>query len=76
MASLSIRNLDDEVVDGLKLKARVHGRSLEAQVRAILEEHSRLTREEFLAIADASVEATRGRITSDSVDLLREDRDR
>lgn len=76
MAQISVRNLDDDVVKSLKLKARLHGRSLEAQVRAILEENSRLSKEEFWRIADESRRSTAGRNTSDSTDLIREDRDR
>lgn len=38
MAALSIRNLDDEVKHRLRLRAARHGRSMEAEVRAILEE--------------------------------------
>lgn len=76
MANISVRNIDDDVIAGLKLRAHVHGRSLEAQVRAILEENSRLTREEFLRIVDESAAETAGKITGDSTDLIREDRDR
>lgn len=76
MASISVRNLPDDVVEGLKLRARVHGRSLEAQVRAILEENSRLTPDEFWRIADEMRARTKGRIHGDSTDLIREDRDR
>ncbi len=76
MASISVRNIDDDVIKGLKLRARVHGRSLEAQVRAILEENSRLSREEFIRIADEQAAATSGKVTSNSTDLIREDRDR
>jgi plasmid stability protein len=76
MASISVRNIPDEVVEGLKLRAHVHGRSLEAQVRAILEENSRLSREEFLRLIDESRAETAGKITGDSTDLIREDRDR
>lgn len=76
MASISVRNLPDDVVEGLKLRARVHGRSLEAQVRAILEENSRLTPEEFWRIADESRARTKGRWLSDSTQMIREDRDR
>ncbi|MCC6831562.1 MAG: Arc family DNA-binding protein [Thermoleophilia bacterium] len=36
MASLSIRDLDDAVRDRLRLRAAGHGRSMEAEVRAIL----------------------------------------
>ena len=36
MAQLVVRNLDDDVKDGLRRRARAHGRSLEAEVRDIL----------------------------------------
>lgn len=38
MAALSIRDLDDEVKHRLHTRAARHGRSMEAEVRAILEE--------------------------------------
>lgn len=38
MAALSIRNLDDVVKERLRVRAASHGRSMEAEVRAILEE--------------------------------------
>jgi antitoxin FitA len=76
MAQILVRNLDDDVVRSLKHKARVHGRSLEAEVRAILEEHTRVSREEFWEFAAASRRSTAGRVTGDTTDLIREDRDR
>jgi plasmid stability protein len=36
MAALSIRDLDDEVRERLRVRAAEHGRSMEAEVRAIL----------------------------------------
>jgi plasmid stability protein len=36
MAALSIRDLDDEVRDRLRARAARNGRSMEAEVRAIL----------------------------------------
>ncbi|MDG4828628.1 Arc family DNA-binding protein [Solwaraspora sp. WMMD1047] len=36
MAALSIRDLDDAVKDKLRLRAARHGRSMEAEIRAIL----------------------------------------
>lgn len=38
MASLSVRNLDDELVARLKRRAARHGHSAEAEVREILRE--------------------------------------
>lgn len=46
MAMLTVRNLPDEVRRALRVRAAQHGRSTEAEVRAILEEavkpHGRL----------------------------------
>jgi len=38
MAALSIRGLDDDVRERLRLRAARHGRSMEAEARAILTE--------------------------------------
>ena len=38
MASITVRNLPDEVHRALRVRAALHGRSTEAEVRAILEE--------------------------------------
>lgn len=38
MASLTIRNLDNETKKKLRLRAAVHGRSMEAEAREILSE--------------------------------------
>ncbi|MDR4494197.1 MAG: Arc family DNA-binding protein [Nitrospirales bacterium] len=77
MAQILIRQLDDKVVARLKKRAQEHGRSLESEVRMILEEavpdyegawkrierfHKRLKKS--------------GRSFSDSTELIREDRNR
>ena len=50
MANVTIRNLDDGVVDRLKAQAKTHHRSLEAELREILSAVVRQTsREELLA---------------------------
>lgn len=36
MSSILVRNLDEEVKDGLKERARRNGRSMEAEARALL----------------------------------------
>ena len=38
MAAVSIRNLDDGVKERLRIRAAGHGRSMESEVRAILED--------------------------------------
>lgn len=39
MASITIRDLPDDVVEGLKRQASQHGRSMEAEVRELLTLH-------------------------------------
>jgi plasmid stability protein len=38
MANLIVRNIDDDIADALKLRARQHGISAEAEHRQILEQ--------------------------------------
>ena len=78
MANLTIRNVDDEVVERLKKKAKDNGRSLEAELRELLKQAAkRKSPEELLAIADRIAAMTpEGVKQTDSAELLREDRDR
>ena len=55
MAALSIRDLDDDVKARLQVRAAQHGRSMEAEVRAILVE----------AVADRSVDVGLGQALLD-----------
>lgn len=78
MANLTIRNLDDAVVEKLKTQAKDHNRSLEAEVREILGEAAarRRRREELVAEARRIAAMTPDVPQSDSTQLIREDRDR
>ncbi len=78
MANLTIRNLDDAVVERLKKRARDNERSLEAEVRTILKNVAgRLTGKEARALAERITAMTpEGVEQTDSVELLREDRER
>ncbi len=77
MANLTIRNLDDKVVERLKKKAKDNGRSLEAELRVLLKQAAnRKSPEELLAIADRIAAMTPDVPQTDSAELLREDRDR
>ena len=77
MSNILVRDLSPETVNNLKERAKRNHRSLQAEVRDILEREgkSRLSREEFLKVMDGIRERA-GPQTSDSVDLIREDRDR
>ncbi len=77
MANLTIRNVDDKVVERLKKKAKDNGRSLEAELRELLKQAAkRKSPEELLAIADRIAAMTPDVPQTDSAELLREDRDR
>lgn len=49
MANLVVRNLDQHIVDALKQRAARHGRSAEAEHRALLEDLLLLPRRKRLA---------------------------
>ena len=77
MASVTIRNLDDGVVERLKSKAKDNGRSLEAELREILStEARRASTKELIAEADRIAAMTpKDRPQTDSVKIIREFRD-
>ena len=74
MATLLIRNLDDQVAERLRLQARLKGVSVEEEARR-LPQGTRLTREEFAAFA-ASLRARQRLNRTRAVDLIREVRAR
>ncbi len=79
MATVTIRNLDDEVVRKLKAQAKEHNRSLEAELREVLAQLAarRRSRTELLAEADRIAAMTpKDVVQTDSTLLIREDRDR
>ncbi len=78
MASVTVRNLEDDVVAALKRRAKANNRSLEAELRVVLVRAVRgYDAEDFLALADRIRAMTpKDRPQTDSVELLREDRSR
>ncbi|MYD71511.1 MAG: TraY domain-containing protein [Acidobacteria bacterium] len=78
MGTLTIRNLDDQVIDRLKAQAQANQRSLEGEVRHVLADHTdrRSRMAEFRERTKRLASATAGTPQSDSVTLLRADRDR
>jgi plasmid stability protein len=75
MATVTIPDLDDEVIERVRRRATAHNRSLEAELREIItREVKPLTAEEFFRLADEIAERTRGRPQTDSAILQREDR--
>jgi plasmid stability protein len=76
MANLTIRNLDDTVVERLKARAKAHNRSLEAEVRTILEiTAGTADRKAFIREARRIAAMTPDVPQTDSTLLIREDRD-
>lgn len=77
MASLTIRNLDDDVVERLKSRAANNQRSLEAEVREVLT-HVACQGEAFdlRAYAERIAAMTPKRAQTKSTVLLRRDRRR
>jgi len=75
MPQLLVRNVPRDIVEALKRRASSHGRSAEAEHRAILEQALAEGRDGFWERAKELRRQTAGRITGDSADLIRQDRD-
>jgi plasmid stability protein len=77
MAQILVRNLDKKTVGRLKQQAKRKGRSLQSEVKTIIEE---ATHEADMDTVWRRIEQFRNRLKgrkfSNSVELIREDRDR
>ena len=75
--AINVRGIDDPVHDALRRRAARTGRSVEAEVRAIIAEACRSGGAEDWAAGLRARAQTRtaGRIQTDSADLIREARD-
>jgi antitoxin FitA len=77
MAQVLVRHLNDKVVDRLKKRAKEHGRSLQSEVKTILEEAVPDYEQAWKRIDALRLKLKRScRRFGDSADLIREDRDR
>ena len=78
MSKLTVRNLEEDVVARLKVRAESRGRSLESEVRQILRDAARApTPRELKAVAERITAMTpRDRAQTDSTALIRAARDR
>ena len=76
MAEVLVRELSPATIRKLKRRARQNKRSLQAELKEILERAAPLTEKEFWTIADKIRGSLGGRRHTDSVRLLREDRRR
>jgi antitoxin FitA len=76
MSSILVRDLDEGVVDKLKVSAKQHGRSLQGEVKAILTEKVSFLAMEAGVVAAKWRKSLKGRHLGDSAELIREDRRR
>jgi plasmid stability protein len=77
VATLTIRNIEDEVVGALKARARRNNRSLEAEVRELLRDVACGGSAESLRdLADRIAALTPDVRQTDSTELIRDDRAR
>lgn len=76
MKALSIRNLPDDVYEALKAMAAANHRSMQEQVRCLIERETRLVASPGLAAARAWRERLAGRSLGDTVEDVRVDRAR
>ena len=82
MNQVVIKDLDPIIIEKLKLRAQRQGRTLEAELKVILEEAAaeEVDRAALKAVAWERIERSRakyaGQTFSDSAELLREDRQR
>jgi plasmid stability protein len=76
MAQVLIRELDDDLVTRLKQRAQRHGRSLEAELRGILEQAAPANFADARSLAARLRRRLAGRTHSDSAASIAEDRTR
>jgi antitoxin FitA len=77
MANVLIREIDERDLELLKRRALSSGRSLQAELKRILEMAARASDEDSArALAESVSAALAGRQHPDSADLIRKDRDR
>lgn len=76
MPDILIRGVAKKTVDRLKEQAKRNGRSLQKEAKSILENGAKPTMSEALAAADKWRKKFKGRQFVDSVELIREDRER
>ncbi|MGO4870556.1 MAG: FitA-like ribbon-helix-helix domain-containing protein [Roseiarcus sp.] len=76
MAQVLIRNLRDDVLEAHRARAKAHGRSLEQELRVLIEKSAPYTPEERLAVVERFERLTPPGPRTDPVELIREDRER
>ena len=76
MAQILVRDLSPDTVTRLKDRATRNGRSLQGEAKLVLEAAAGLSMTEAREVARRIRQSLEGKMTSDSADLVREDRER
>ena len=76
MKAISLRNVPENVYAGLQIMAKKNRRSLQEQIKLILEQEVKLANRSFLAGAAKWRKRLESRKPADSVKSVREDRER
>lgn len=76
MAQLLIRDIDPMTIKRLKQSAKLHKRSLQGELKSIVENATKMTMAEARLMSKEWYKRLAGRAFTDSANLLREDRDR
>jgi antitoxin FitA len=76
MGQVLVRNLPTEVVRKLKMRAQQHRRSLQEELKDILEQAAQQNAKDVMAKVNQVRKLFAGRKFSDSSDLIRQDRAR
>ena len=76
MKAISVRNVPDHIYSGLQIIAKKNRRSLQEQIKLILEQEVELGNRSFLAAAADWRKRLEGRDLGDTVKTVRKDRER
>jgi antitoxin FitA len=76
MPDLLIRDLDPELMERLKRRAKANSRSVQAEVKEILKKSAPLSWQQFRAEVEALQPSLTRRRPSNSAELIRGDRER
>jgi plasmid stability protein len=76
MKSISIRNVPENIYVSLQTMAKANRRSLQEQIKLILEQEVKLKKRSFLAGAEDWRKRLNGRELNDTVKMVRRDRER
>jgi plasmid stability protein len=76
MADILVRGLDAKTVQGLKKRAKTNGRSLQGELKIVLEEAAGPASKRVEAILARWKPVFAGRKLDSTADLIREDRER